>query len=56
MSGVYPFLCVDVLTVEVRNVYSVYVMSMAQLLDWLVVMVKVAKEYNPTSGLGPHSL
>ena len=45
-----------VLTVEVRNVYSKFVMSMAQLLDKLVVMVKVAKEYNPTSGLGPHSL
>ncbi len=31
---------------HVRNVYSVYVMSMAQLLDKLVVVVKVAKEYN----------
>ena len=45
-----------VLTVQVRNVYSVYVMSMAQLLDKLVVMVKVAKEHNPASVLGPHSL
>ena len=45
-----------VLTVEVCNVYSVYVMSMAQLLDKLVVMVKVAKERNPASALGPHSL
>ena len=47
------FLSVHVLTVHVRNVYSVYVTSMAQLLDWLVVVVKVAKEYNPASVLGP---
>ena len=45
-----------VLTVEVRNVYSVYVMSMAQLLDKLFVVVKVAKEYNPASGMGPKNL
>jgi len=49
-------LTVHVLTVQVRNVYSVYVMSMAQLLDWLVVVVKVAKEHNLTSVLGPQSL
>ena len=37
------FLSVHVLAVHVRNVYSVYVMSMAQLLDWLVVTVKWPK-------------